>query len=176
MSDDTQRDYHHPYRPYDIQNDLMNVIHQCIEDQKVGIFESPTGTVMHGGSKSSSIAVMSRLMIYKGKSLSLICSSLTWLRNFQGPTEGVKIGYEERKIFDGMSSLTLSLSSPDDDEPSWIREHSKDRQRRAMLEQKAKVEARLKQIRFLESSQTGLCKYGKSSAKRAVSIRSHRQY
>ena len=37
------KDFHHPYKPYDIQLELMNVIYQCIADGKVGILESPTG-------------------------------------------------------------------------------------------------------------------------------------
>ena len=52
--------FHHPYRPYDIQKDFMLALYDCIDQGKVGIFESPTGT---------------------GKSLSLICGALTWLRD-----------------------------------------------------------------------------------------------
>jgi hypothetical protein len=37
------RDFHHPYTPYDIQTDFMNAVYDCIEDGKIGIFESPTG-------------------------------------------------------------------------------------------------------------------------------------
>lgn len=55
-----EMDFHHPYSPYQIQKDLMLALYQCIEEGKVGIFESPTGT---------------------GKSLSILCGSLTWLRN-----------------------------------------------------------------------------------------------
>ncbi len=39
-----QRDFHHPYTPYDIQLDFMNAVYECIEQGRVGIFESPTGT------------------------------------------------------------------------------------------------------------------------------------
>ena len=40
----------------------MTELYQCLDQGGVGIFESPTGT---------------------GKSLSLICGSLTWLRDFK---------------------------------------------------------------------------------------------
>ncbi len=53
-------DFHHPYQPYDIQDDFMRALYEAIDTSSIGIFESPTGT---------------------GKSLSLICGSLTWLRN-----------------------------------------------------------------------------------------------
>jgi hypothetical protein len=38
-----QRDYHHPFEPYDIQLEFMNAVYDCLEDGKIGIFESPTG-------------------------------------------------------------------------------------------------------------------------------------
>ncbi|XP_066446995.1 ATP-dependent DNA helicase DDX11 isoform X3 [Eleutherodactylus coqui] len=51
-----------PFHPYPIQEQFMTALYQVLEDGKVGIFESPTGT---------------------GKSLSLICGSLAWLRDFE---------------------------------------------------------------------------------------------
>lgn len=38
-----ERDYHHPYEPYDIQVQFMAAVYDCLEQSKVGIFESPTG-------------------------------------------------------------------------------------------------------------------------------------
>lgn len=35
--------FNHPYQPYDIQLDFMRALYDCIEQGKVGIFESPTG-------------------------------------------------------------------------------------------------------------------------------------
>ena len=40
-----QRNFHHPFEPYDIQVEFMNALYDCIEHKQVGIFESPTGTV-----------------------------------------------------------------------------------------------------------------------------------
>ena len=35
--------FHHPYKPYEIQMDFMKCLYQTLESKKVGIFESPTG-------------------------------------------------------------------------------------------------------------------------------------
>lgn len=51
-----------PFPPYDIQERFMTTLFHVLEDGNVGIFESPTGT---------------------GKSLSLICGALTWLKNYE---------------------------------------------------------------------------------------------
>ena len=34
-----------PYQPYPIQEQFMRALYGALEDSKVGIFESPTGTV-----------------------------------------------------------------------------------------------------------------------------------
>ncbi|THC95458.1 hypothetical protein EYZ11_005052 [Aspergillus tanneri] len=37
-------DFNHPYSPYDIQLEFMRALYNCLEERKVAIFESPTGT------------------------------------------------------------------------------------------------------------------------------------
>ncbi|XP_022825597.1 ATP-dependent DNA helicase DDX11 [Spodoptera litura] len=49
-----------PFKPYDIQEKFMRELYFTLEEQKLGIFESPTGT---------------------GKSLSICCGVLKWLRD-----------------------------------------------------------------------------------------------
>ena len=49
-----------PFEPYQVQRELMSELYSTLERGGLGIFESPTGT---------------------GKSLSIICSALQWLKD-----------------------------------------------------------------------------------------------
>ena len=109
------RDYHHPYKAYDIQNDLMNIIYACIDEGKIGILESPTGT---------------------GKSLSLICASLTWLRD-----------YQEKTLQGQVSKEDVS------NEPAWVVEYARDEMQKAASKQRSALEARLETVRAKELRQ-----------------------
>ena len=55
-----ERNFNFPVPPYDVQQEFMSNLYDCLSSCRVGIFESPTGT---------------------GKSLSLICSSFQWLKD-----------------------------------------------------------------------------------------------
>ncbi|KAF2495071.1 DNA repair helicase [Lophium mytilinum] len=123
-----QRDFHHPYQPYEIQKEFMNALYDCIESGKVGIFESPTGT---------------------GKSLSLICGSLTWLRD------------HKRKTFqDGLNEIV------DDDEPEWMNEYVRREKKQAALRNRADLESRLEKIRAKEKKIKEKYEKGEPPAKR----------
>lgn len=87
--------YNHPYDPYDIQIQLMDAIYDTIEKSyKIGLFESPTGT---------------------GKTLSIICSTMTWLRN-----------YKKNSTFQESTSLDENneeeVDEDSDDEPEWVKQ------------------------------------------------------
>lgn len=43
-------DFHHPFTPYDVQEQFMRTVYDVLEagDGQVGILESPTGTVSDG--------------------------------------------------------------------------------------------------------------------------------
>ena len=105
--------FHHPFTPYDIQHDFMEAMYDCIEAGQVGIFESPTGT---------------------GKSLSLICSSLTWLRE------------HKRKAFDE----ALAAVCIDDDEPEWMLSHARQIKQQELRQMRAEFESRLAAVRERE--------------------------
>ncbi|TVY33206.1 ATP-dependent DNA helicase, partial [Lachnellula occidentalis] len=109
-------DFHHPYTPYDIQETFMSTVYQVLEEGKVGILESPTGT---------------------GKSLSLICGSLTWLRD------------HKRKTFEE----GLDWGPNESNSPEWLIEQTRARKRREMLRSREDMEARLAKIRAKEKTQ-----------------------
>lgn len=111
------RNYHHPYEPYDIQQAFMNAVYQCLEQGKIGIFESPTGT---------------------GKSLSLICGSLTWLRD------------HKRSLYE-LGDISYQ---PTSDEPQWMLEHAQNqakeqafRSRQELNERIARIQAKERQVK-----------------------------
>ena len=88
----------------------MTAIYDCISNGKVGIFESPTGT---------------------GKSLSLVCGSLTWLRDF----------------LDGECLNSKDLGHKlDDDEPSWVTEQTQTSKGTIVRQQRIRKEEYLRNI------------------------------
>ncbi|XP_030893268.1 ATP-dependent DNA helicase DDX11 isoform X5 [Leptonychotes weddellii] len=133
-----------PFTPYSIQKDFMAELYRVLEAGKIGIFESPTGT---------------------GKSLSLICGALSWLRDF----EQKKHQEEARLLETGTVPLSdgqeqpLSLSSsctetPDTlrpvGEPDWVTQFVQKKEERDLVDRlkeeqvrRKKREERLQQIR-----------------------------
>lgn len=107
----------HPYQPYDIQLEFMSSLYDCIEHGNVGIFESPTGT---------------------GKSLSLICGSLTWLRDNQ------------RRSFE--EALDGGANNPLD----WLAEAGIASRRRELLHERKELEDRLTKIRLQDAKKARL--------------------
>ncbi|XP_014838393.1 PREDICTED: probable ATP-dependent RNA helicase DDX11 isoform X1 [Poecilia mexicana] len=89
-----------PYKPYDIQEQFMKALYSALDQGKVGIFESPTGT---------------------GKSLSLICGALSWLADYEE-----KRRQEATALLqEGEASLSASAAPPSSSssasaEPDWI--------------------------------------------------------
>ncbi|KAJ4862608.1 hypothetical protein T069G_03562 [Trichoderma breve] len=112
-------DFHHPFTPYDVQNQFMQTVYQVLEtgQGQVGILESPTGT---------------------GKSLSLICASLTWLRNHKATKQEaeLQVAGESYK-----------------DEPDWLIEKLLSRKREELLRQWEDREKRLASFRLKERIQ-----------------------
>ncbi|XP_012634894.2 ATP-dependent DNA helicase DDX11 [Microcebus murinus] len=126
MADRTQKipgvQFPFPFTPYSIQKDFMAELYQVLEAGKIGIFESPTGT---------------------GKSLSLICGALSWLRDF----EQKKRQEEARLLETGPSrdekdpSPLLSASCPETaaaqgpaGEPDWVTQFVQKKEERDLVD------------------------------------------
>ncbi|KAF6822124.1 DNA repair helicase [Colletotrichum musicola] len=111
-------DFNHPYTPYDVQTDFMKTAYGVLQrgNGQVGILESPTGT---------------------GKSLSLICASLTWLRN--------------QRIEEHESSMKINMDEFKD-EPDWIVEQMLRRKREDLARTWQEREKKLEQIRQKEKA------------------------
>nr|XP_055029828.1 ATP-dependent DNA helicase DDX11 isoform X2 [Misgurnus anguillicaudatus] len=121
-----------PFQPYPIQERFMESLYTALDQGKVGIFESPTGT---------------------GKSLSLICGALTWLRDHEEKkqeaaklldTEGLEKGSDDGK----------EKKSSEASEPDWVSEFVQKKAERDMVNKlkdeelkRKKREERLEMIR-----------------------------
>jgi chromosome transmission fidelity protein 1 len=113
----SRQDFCHPYQPYDIQSDFMTNLYHCIEHKKVGIFESPTGT---------------------GKSLSLICASLTWLRD-----------HKRQAVENAVNSIESG------GDPEWIVEAERNARRKELLYRRRELEQNLLAARKRETIKPG---------------------
>lgn len=111
-------DFHHPYSPYDVQIQFMKEAYDVLEKGagQIGILESPTGT---------------------GKSLSLICASITWLRNAKRKEFGASLQIDPQKA---------------KEEPDWIIEQMLQRKRRELVAKWEERETRLAKMRQREKT------------------------
>ncbi|XP_059880095.1 ATP-dependent DNA helicase DDX11 isoform X2 [Delphinus delphis] len=133
-----------PFTPYAIQKDFMAALYQVLEAGKIGIFESPTGT---------------------GKSLSLICGALSWLRDFEQKKQEEEERLLEARadpLNDGKGqapcpppSCQQSPGSPRAaGEPDWVTQFVQKKEERELVDRlkegqvrRKKREERLRQIR-----------------------------
>ncbi|NWW38755.1 DDX11 helicase, partial [Panurus biarmicus] len=125
-----------PYTPYRIQEQFMEALYGALEAGRVGIFESPTGT---------------------GKSLSLICGALSWLRDWEE-----KRRQEEARLLalgaGGQDGLTPQQARPGSadaaGQPDWVTAFVQEKEERDMVDRlkeeqirRKKREDRLEKIR-----------------------------
>lgn len=148
MSNKTQEigDIHFPFpfTPYSIQKDFMAELYRVLEAGKIGIFESPTGT---------------------GKSLSVICGALSWLRDFEqkkhqeearllkAGTTPLNDGKEQPPPLSASCKRTPDTLSPAG-EPDWVTQFVQKKEERDLVDRlkeeqvrRKKREERLQQMR-----------------------------
>ncbi|NXE70487.1 DDX11 helicase, partial [Calcarius ornatus] len=122
-----------PYTPYGIQEQFMEALYGALEAGRVGIFESPTGT---------------------GKSLSLICGALAWLRDW----EEKRRQEEEQLLAGGQEARSPQQARPASadtaGQPDWVTAFVQRKEERDMVDRlkeeqirRKKREDRLEKIR-----------------------------
>ncbi|XP_062914373.1 ATP-dependent DNA helicase DDX11 isoform X1 [Mobula hypostoma] len=128
-----------PFKPYSIQEEFMAALYNVLEEGKIGIFESPTGT---------------------GKSLSLICGALTWLKDFEEKKKREAAELLEDRLPQQWQSQDLQSSSKKleakslEGELDWITEFVQKKAERDLVDKlkdeelrRKKREERLEQMR-----------------------------
>ncbi|XP_040894925.1 ATP-dependent DNA helicase DDX11 isoform X1 [Toxotes jaculatrix] len=88
-----------PYQPYNIQEQFMQALYSALDQGKVGIFESPTGT---------------------GKSLSLICGALSWLTDYEEKKRQEVAALLQEGEAALSTSTAQSSTTSSSAEPEWI--------------------------------------------------------
>lgn len=111
-------DFNFPFKPYEIQRSFMKSLYQVLANEKIGIFESPTGT---------------------GKSLSLLCATFKFIQDHDEQTEN-----DLRSSIENLNSEILSLLSFVDESDDWISTQYEMNQKKQQL---FELEARLTEIR-----------------------------
>lgn len=127
-------DFHHPYTPYDVQLEFMHAVYSVLEagNGQVGILESPTGTVNPPPPPQKPHLLTPPP---QGKSLSLICSTLTWLRN-----------HKRARFSASFDAVAATLAG----EPDWMIETALRRKRAELARGWEEREAKLKALRAKE--------------------------
>ncbi|GAA5891317.1 hypothetical protein JCM5296_006897 [Sporobolomyces johnsonii] len=114
--------YGFPFQPYDIQQQLMDHVYAALSAGRCTVVESPTGT---------------------GKSLSLISSTLTFLRDVRAHTRHQLV-----------ASIRASVAESESmkDEPAWVIEHEIKTKLDELDRQERELEERLGKIREKEAA------------------------
>lgn len=163
MAKDHNSVFPFPFNPYPIQTQFMQELYGGLGDSKICIFESPTGTV---SIQSHKLPISHT---GQGKSLSIICGAMKWLRDHE--TDEIQQGdgkpnqeqaspphtkdAKNTQCEDGSYSSDIEdLSSLEASMPPWLRdshlklERSKEKERQdKRKEVLSNQRARLKRLR-----------------------------
>ncbi|KAG5897915.1 hypothetical protein JTB14_014032 [Gonioctena quinquepunctata] len=88
-----------PFPPYDIQQQFMQNLYFVLENKKLGIFESPTGT---------------------GKSLSIICGAIRWLKD--------RNEFERTSVSQEIAKVETEKQKVASETTDWLESQAKERE------------------------------------------------
>ncbi|XP_020282942.1 ATP-dependent DNA helicase DDX11 [Pseudomyrmex gracilis] len=92
---ETPQEFPFPFPAYEIQKQFMKELYECLENGKLGLFESPTGT---------------------GKSLSIICGALKWLIDHEK--------WEKQKLLSAIEEIDEKLKNCNISSDNWFAEQT----------------------------------------------------
>jgi hypothetical protein len=95
-----------PFKPYPIQEALMRQVYEALEGGKVAVLESPTGTVGAPPRCAGATCTGRADDGAQGKSLSLACASLQWLRDHEARQTDAATAPSTPPAADGMPART----------------------------------------------------------------------
>lgn len=129
----TDRDFSaFPHRPYPIQTAFMQALYSALDERRLALFESPTGT---------------------GKTLSLVVGALTWLEDKRRAAEEASADAEaeEEQETKGAAATTTTTDTADFKEaealPPWLAEAAAERAREARGAREERRQRRLRKAR-----------------------------
>jgi chromosome transmission fidelity protein 1 len=75
-----RQEFPFPFTPYVIQSEFMKCLYSALQEGRLAIMESPTGTVrIFSFSRRPKVF----RVFLQGKSMSLICGAFAWLKDFE---------------------------------------------------------------------------------------------
>lgn len=122
--------------PYGIQVQLMTHIYETLSASQVTVVESPTGTVSRASATFRSSSAHPRP---QGKSLSIICASLTFLASATALSRAELV-----------ASIRAQVAQSAGDEPDWVVEQEIERQLNERDKVERELDERLERIRRRE--------------------------
>ncbi|BAM41033.1 uncharacterized protein TOT_030000294 [Theileria orientalis strain Shintoku] len=121
MGEKADIEFHLPFKPYPNQLIFMKDAYECFDNSRFGLFESPTGS---------------------GKTVSILCSALTWLKNNR-----VKSVMCDQNLESSDGMLYASNDCIDQSVPKWVLENAYNQKRQMAEEVIRGVDINLEKLR-----------------------------
>lgn len=138
--------FHFPYpTPYTIQSRLQEHLYRALAKSQVTVIESPTGTVSTSPERIR-LQWLTLSFPRQGKSLSLLCSSLTFLSDLRAHDRSAALSLVRKQVEDSFCGV---------DEPEWVLEQEVGRVVRELERGEVEVEERLGEVRRRERERAG---------------------